>query len=71
MRSVGEERAPGARLGQLSALWQDSRGSLCWNCTARISDMPHVVVWHVAVVPIAALAGYLVGSKRKAAELMQ
>jgi negative regulator of sigma F NrsF-like protein len=33
--------------------------------------MPHIVVWHVAVVPIAALAGYFLASKRRAAELMQ
>jgi hypothetical protein len=33
--------------------------------------MAHIVVWHVAVVPISALAGYFFGSKRRAAELMQ
>ena len=36
--------------------------------------LPHVAVWHLAVVPCAALAGwaiYFFGSKRKAAELMQ
>jgi hypothetical protein len=36
--------------------------------------LPHVAVWHVAVAPISALAGwavYFLGSKRKAAELMQ
>jgi hypothetical protein len=36
--------------------------------------LPHVALWHVAVVPAGALAGwgiYFFGSKRKAAELMQ
>jgi hypothetical protein len=33
--------------------------------------LPHVVVWHLAVVAAAALAGYFFGSKRNAAELMQ
>jgi len=36
--------------------------------------LPHIAVWHIAVVPASALAGwgvYFLGSKRKAAELMQ
>lgn len=33
--------------------------------------LPHVMVWHLAVVGIAAVAGYFLGSKRNAAELMQ
>jgi hypothetical protein len=36
--------------------------------------LPHVAVWHLAVAPVGALAGwaiYFFGSKRKAAELMQ
>jgi hypothetical protein len=33
--------------------------------------MPHVAVWHTAAVPIAAAAGYFLGSKRRDAELMQ
>lgn len=33
--------------------------------------LPHIAVWHTAVAPIAALAGYFLGSKRRAAELMQ
>jgi len=36
--------------------------------------LPHVAVWHVAVPPLVALAGwalYFFGSKRSAAELMQ
>jgi hypothetical protein len=36
--------------------------------------LPHVAVWHLAVAPASALAGwavYFFGSKRKAAELMQ
>jgi hypothetical protein len=36
--------------------------------------LPHVAIWHLAVVPAGALAGwgiYFLGSKRKAAELMQ
>jgi hypothetical protein len=36
--------------------------------------LPHIAVWHLAVAPVSALAGwaiYFLGSKRKAAELMQ
>jgi len=33
--------------------------------------LPHIAVWHTAAVPVSALAGYFLGSKRKAAELMQ
>lgn len=34
-------------------------------------QLAHVAVWHTAVAPLAALAGYFLGSKRRAAELMQ
>jgi len=33
--------------------------------------LPHVAVWHVAVPPLGAAAGYFLGSKRSDAELMQ
>jgi hypothetical protein len=36
--------------------------------------LPHIAVWHLAVAPVSALAGwaiYFFGSKRRAAELMQ
>ena len=62
-----DSRAAGAAVGSLAGF----AGLTMLELHCPNFRMPHIMVWHVAVVPIAALAGYLVGSKRKAAELMQ
>jgi hypothetical protein len=62
-----DSRAAGAAIGSLAGF----AGLAVLELHCANFRVAHILVWHVAVVPIAALAGYLVGSKRKAAELMQ
>jgi hypothetical protein len=62
-----DSRAAGAAIGSLAGF----AGLTMLELHCPNFEIAHIAVWHVAVVPIAALAGYLVGSKRKAAELMQ
>jgi hypothetical protein len=62
-----DSRAAGAAIGSVAGF----AGLTVLELHCPNFRMPHIVVWHVAVVPVAALAGYLVGSKRKAAELIQ
>lgn len=62
-----DARAAGLAIGALAGL----AGLAMLELHCPNFRLPHVAVWHTAVVPVAALAGYFLGSKRKAAELMQ
>jgi hypothetical protein len=62
-----DSRAAGVAIGALGGL----AGLAVLELHCPNFRLAHIAVWHIAGVPVAAVAGYFLGSKRRAAELMQ